>query len=195
MPKIYNALITTKEKLLPSEAYPATTGPVFQPIGLTGEPVLLNPEAFVKKSQSGEDLQDDGEMEDLASPEQPRPFSKKEKEVPPVVFYPRYSVYYPHQPVLPFSNIYQQPLVYTAFEKPTVDQPAPTLQSREPLENEDATAAPEVIPPLPAGVTYVKNNSPKHLGIPDVPPPPPPVGAPQNARSAEEQEDADDHPR
>lgn len=192
MPKIYNALITTKEKLLPSEAYPATTGPVFQPIGLTGEPVLLNPEDFIKKSAPqpggeevpGSDTQPEGET--------------NAKKPAPIVFYPRYSVYYPHQPYIPF----QQPIVYTSFQnnqnpvqtkqdQPQEPQPELTENNPEPEANPNPDSyAPlpgfppvRSLPPAPSGFPYVKNNSPKNIGVPDVPPPPPPVGIPKQEES------------
>lgn len=161
VPKIYNALITTKEKLLPSEAYPASTGPVFQPIGLTGEPVLLNPEAFARKA---------GEEEDAAAAPDGAD-QKPKKEPTPLVFYPRYNVYYPPQPFLP----YQQPIVYTTFENNQGMRTEPVETRPEAVE-----AQPEAVPPPPSnGFEYVKNNSPRNIGVPDVPPPPPPVGVPR----------------
>lgn len=171
VPKIYNALITTKEKLLPSEAYPASTGPVFQPIGLTGEPVLLNPEAFVKKAGENSPAEEEG--------------GKPKKEPAPLVFYPRYSVYYPPQPLLP----YQQPIVYTTFENNNPGK-APVENNPEPEASDDAAPAdpqPEAaLPPFPpsTGFGYVKNNSNKNIGVPDVPPPPPPVGVPRQEENA-----------
>lgn len=156
VPKIYNALITTNQKLLPSEALPASSGPSFQPIGLSGEPVLLNPQDFEKEPAP---LEGDA----------PRPFSKMPT---PITFYPRYNVYHQlPQSVFPYHDVYQPPPIVVPVQRSQsseVSRPEP--QNEEPPQTET--------PPKPE-FGFVTNNRPSNSDIPNVPPPLPPVGAPR----------------
>lgn len=180
VPKIYNALITTNQKLVPSEAFPASTGPVFQPLGLSGDPVLLNPEAFTKAQSLAE-----------VEGEPPRPFAKSGKMPAPVVFYPRYNVYHQlPQSVFPYHNVYQPPPIVVPVERSQVSPPmeeASTTHEESPASEEEAapTSGPVASSMRPA-FGFVTNNSPKNPDIPNVPPPLPPVGAPRPPEEVEE---------
>ncbi|EEB12171.1 hypothetical protein Phum_PHUM161150 [Pediculus humanus corporis] len=81
VPKIYNALITSKEKILPSEAYPGTTGPIFQPIGLPLQTLYLQPPVLVDGIGKNDNL-NSGNGENGKVP------SGKSKILQPVTFYP-----------------------------------------------------------------------------------------------------------
>lgn len=170
VPKIYNALITTKEKLLPSEAYPATTGPIFQPIAFTGEPILLNANDFINSANQQEvwrkAMQSDHEDDEKSS--------DSGKEPSPLVFYPRYGVYYPHHTVVSYVNTLQHSFVYTAVDhsKGGVKTPLPRPDGDRGMSVDDYIDDPS----YRMEATYSKNNRPSKIGVPDVPPPPLPVG-------------------
>lgn len=167
VPKIYNALITSREKILPSEAYPASTGPIFQPIGLPGQTIVI-PGVFyeqVKGSENGDSVRPPGS-------------TKKFKTPIPVTFYPRYSLYYAHQPYLTL----QQTLFYSpAQSSPQHESQIPPEKKLSFEEHSNLSyqkpkiESTENLPEFPAPKEYVKNNRPADRNIPDIPPPPPPV--------------------
>lgn len=179
IPKIYNALITSKEKILPSEAYPASTGPIFQPIGLAGGTVFIQPEIIIDGPKP-EDY-DVKEGDDVKIPWESM---RKSKYPEPLTFFPRYSVYYPSQPHL----IIQQPFIYTTIEDPESSRRIQTKSAnRQPLvdrelENEERkdlsyqkSKMKSKSSPATISREYVKNNRPADRSIPDIQPPPPPI--------------------
>lgn len=158
VPKIYNALITTNQKLLPSEAFPATSGPSFQPIGLSGDPVLLNPQDF-EKQEEAMPLEGDA----------PRPFAKMPT---PITFYPRYNVYHQlPQSVFPYHDVYQPPPIVVPVQRSQSPQVPKTETPTEEAPQQENAPKPEF--------GFVTNNRPDNSDIPNVPPPLPPVGAPR----------------
>lgn len=173
VPKIYNALITSKEKILPSEAFPGTTGPLFQPIGLPGQPLLIHPEII-----GGKKLSDVKEGDEVKLPYHD---SKSSKVPQPLTFFPRYSLYYANQPHLILQHLYA-PLELTGSPQPVGNSQTHVDRDLEREELKDLSVQKNkqegrVSSPVPSDTPkeYFKNNRPANKNIPDIPPPPPPI--------------------
>ncbi|XP_063225042.1 uncharacterized protein LOC134532509 [Bacillus rossius redtenbacheri] len=165
VPRVYNALITSSEPLLPSRAY-SVSSPALLPV-LPAPYVALPlaaPELPPPPGNSSEPTTT-AAPETAAAPEPPAaggplygsgaPF--------PLAFYPPlgYSPFSYYPSVLAYS--YPYPLF------------APLPHAGE-TPAAAAAAAPQLPPPGP-----VKNNKPEDSAVPDVSPPPPPSGAAREA--------------
>ncbi|XP_067000829.2 uncharacterized protein [Anabrus simplex] len=116
VPRVYNALITTNEKLVPSRAI-SVSAPVLSPLALgpVGPVILGSPAALadLPEAKNGTDSE--------AAPEEAKPSNKTLPLAPvlaplPVTVYSTYHPYSYYSPFLtPYSYHHPVPLLYSPF--------------------------------------------------------------------------------